>query len=106
MAYPDEDRAANVLVQLSERILLKALTSPLNLHLSISNNILMSLLESTDFEYHSKIAAALMKMIEALYLELKNMKQEPFKKKVLNKLCPAISVITGYSNATTCLEII
>ena len=47
-----------------------------------------------------------MKMIEALYLELKNMKQEPFKKKVLNKLCPAISVITGYSNATTCLEII
>ena len=76
MAYPDEDRAANVLVQLSERILLKALTSPLNLHLSISNNILMSLLESTDFEYHSKIASALMKMIEALYLELKNMKQE------------------------------
>ena len=84
VAYPDEERAANVLVQLSERILLKAMTSPLNLHLSISNNILMSLLESTDFEYHSKIAAALMKMIEALYLELKNMKQEPFKKKVLN----------------------
>lgn len=33
IAYPDEERAANVLVQLSEHILLKAITSPLNLHL-------------------------------------------------------------------------
>ena len=106
VAYPDEDRATNVLVQLAERIHLKAVTSPLNLHLQISNQILMSLLESTDATYHSKIAESIMKMIEALYLELKNMKQEPFKKKVLNKLCPAISMITGYSNATTCLEVI
>ena len=37
IAYPDEERAANVLVQISERILLKAMTSPLNLHLSMSN---------------------------------------------------------------------
>ena len=49
---------------------------------------------------------SIMKMIEALYLELKTMKQDPFKKKVLNKLCHAISLITGYSNAETCLEII
>lgn len=44
LAYPDEERAAQVLVQLSERIFLKAATSPLNLHLSTSNQILLSLL--------------------------------------------------------------
>ena len=47
-----------------------------------------------------------MKMIEALYLELKTLKQDPFKKKVLNKLCHSISLIMGYSNASTCMELI
>ena len=74
MAYPDEVRAANVLVQLAERILLKAVTSPLNSHLQLSNQILMSILESTDYAYHSKMAASFMRMIEALYLELKTLK--------------------------------
>jgi hypothetical protein len=60
IAYPDEDRAATLLVQLSERILLKSMTSPLNAHLSLSNRLLMSLLENTDFNYHSSMAASIM----------------------------------------------
>lgn len=45
-------------------------------------------------------------MIEALYLELKTMKQDPFKKKVLNKLCNCISVLMGYSNPVTSLKLL
>jgi len=56
--------------------------------------------------YHSELAAQVMRLIEALYLELKQLKQDPFKKKVLNKLCNSISLIIGHSSAQTCLEMI
>jgi hypothetical protein len=45
-------------------------------------------------------------MIEALYQEMKSMKQDPFKKKILQKLCNAISLLVGFSNANTCHELI
>lgn len=48
----------------------------------------------------------MMVMIEALYIELKTGKQDPFKKKVLNKLCSSITFMMGFSNARTCLELI
>ena len=82
------------------------MTSPLNAHLALSNKILISLLENTDFAYHSNMAASIMQMIEAFYQELKSMKQEPYKKKILQKLCNAISLLMGYSNAGTCHELI
>lgn len=47
-----------------------------------------------------------MQMIEALYQEMKSMKQDPFKKKILQKLCNAISLLVGFSNAGTCHELI
>ena len=105
MAYPDEEVAAKVLVQLAERVFLKAVTSPLDHHLTLANHLLRSLLENTDYEYHSKIASSIMQMIDALIFELKSMKQEPFKKKVMSKLCHSVSLILGHSNPTTCLEL-
>lgn len=45
-------------------------------------------------------------MFEALYHELKTMKQAPFKKKILHKLCNAISLVMACSNQGTCLEIV
>ena len=102
-SYPDEEVAASLIVELTERIFLQSVTSPLNLHLSIANKVLVSLLESTAFEYHSKLASSIMSLIEALYLELKTLKQDPFKKKVLQKLCNAISLLLGTSNAETAL---
>ena len=106
LAYPDAERAAQIVVQLSERIYLKAATSPLTVHTPLANQLLMHLLQSTDFKYHSAMAKALMNIYEALFLELKTLKQDPFKKKVLNKLCNSLSLIVGFSNASTSLELI
>lgn len=95
-----------MIVQLSEQIFLKAVTSPLVIHQHLSSQILMSLMQSTDFAYHSAMGEQMMVMIEALYIELKTGKQDPFKKKVLNKLCSSITFMMGFSNAKTCLELI
>ena len=106
LAYPDEERRAEVIVQLAEHIYMKAVTSPLTLHTGFSNQLLISLLRNTDEEYHTTMGTQVMRLIEALYLELKSMKQDPFKKKVLNKLCNSITVIMCCSNARTCHELI
>jgi hypothetical protein len=94
-AHPDEEKAAGLFVQLSERIFLKTLTSPLNNHTTLCAASLLHLLESTDLEYHTQLQKALLKMMEALYKEFKKGSQESFKKKVLFKLNYAICIMMG-----------
>ena len=74
LSYPDEERRAEVIVQLAEHIYMKAATSPLTVHTGFSNQLLINLLRSTDSEYHSTMARQVMRLIEALYLELKTLK--------------------------------
>jgi hypothetical protein len=70
-AYPDEELAAGLLLKCSESMFLKTLTSPLHAHIDLCNNIFLHLLESTDFEYHRALGRAILKLLDALYIELK-----------------------------------
>ena len=92
--------------QLSERIFMKTLTSPLNIHVMLCNQILLHLLQNTESEYHMAISKSIIKMMDALYKELKKGGQEAFKKKILFKINYAISLIMSYSDAKTCLEML
>jgi len=105
-AYPDEERAAGLLTQLSERIFIKALTSPLNAHIQLSNKVLIHMLETTDPEYHKEVSKVIIRMMEILYKELKKGSQESFKKKVLFKLNYAICLMMTHSDVETCTEML
>lgn len=59
-------------------------------HIDLCNNIFLHLIESTDFEYHRALGRAILKLLDALYVELKKGGQEAFKKKVLFKKIPYI----------------
>ena len=54
--HPDEDRTAQVLVQLAERLFLQAVSSPLTVHTQLANSLLVSILQSTEASYHSALA--------------------------------------------------
>ena len=86
---------------MAERIFLKSLTSPINAHVVLSNSVLLNLLSNTDFEYHRELAEQLLKMMQALYKEIKQANHAPFKKKVLFKINYAVSLFMSHSDAET-----
>ena len=106
IAFPEEEKAAGLLCQLSERIFLKTLASPLNVHVMLCNQVLLHLISNTDAVYHSALSKAIIKMMDALYKELKKGGQEAFKKKILFKINYAISLMMSNTGSETCLEML
>ena len=62
--YPDEVKAAGLMCQLSERIFLKTLTSPLNVHVVLCNQVLLHMLSNTESAYHRSISKSIIKMMD------------------------------------------
>ena len=71
-----------------------------------SSQVLLHLLSNTEPEYHRSLSKAIIKLMDALYKELKKGGQEAFKKKILFKINYAIALIMSNSDIETCIEML
>jgi hypothetical protein len=80
-----------------ENLLLKFSTSPVATYDTLAYDLLVELINSTDLEYHTRLASLLFDTIKAIYAEKRSGSAESFKTKIVLKLSNLIGLICSMS---------